>query len=240
MRQHNIKIQKRNAFTMIELVLVIVVIGILAALSITRMDRDLRQEAADNILSDIRYTQHLALTDDKHRFSRSQWERAYWHIAFGPCSDTTANGVIYYRIGSNISYNDVDGNQFFDENESAIDPANGRRMYWRNTKPCPNGDPTQTSSDRIFITDKYGITGVTSAGGCSSARHIAFDHYGRPHHGSADDDGFANSEKPLLYGYMTDDCVFTFSFDAASGIDPFDIQINRETGYAWIVDQNAS
>jgi len=48
---------KHSAFTMIELVLVIVVLGILAALAMPRLERDLRQEAKDNLLSAIRYTQ---------------------------------------------------------------------------------------------------------------------------------------------------------------------------------------
>lgn len=56
---------KHPAFTMIELVFVIVVLGILSALAMPRIDRDLRQEAKDNILSSIRYTQHLALIDEK-------------------------------------------------------------------------------------------------------------------------------------------------------------------------------
>jgi len=57
--------RNKSAFTMIELILVIVVLGILAALAMPRVDRDSRQEAADNILSAIRYTQHLALMDNK-------------------------------------------------------------------------------------------------------------------------------------------------------------------------------
>ena len=62
--------KQSKAFTMIELVFVIVVIGILAALALPRIERDLRQEAADNILAAIRYTQHLALNDNKTDPSR--------------------------------------------------------------------------------------------------------------------------------------------------------------------------
>jgi len=46
----NTKMQN-SAFTLLELVFVILVLGILTALAIPRIDRDLRQEAADNILS---------------------------------------------------------------------------------------------------------------------------------------------------------------------------------------------
>ena len=49
------KMQK-NAFTMIELVFAIVVLGILTAIGLPNIDKDNRQEAADIILSNIRYT----------------------------------------------------------------------------------------------------------------------------------------------------------------------------------------
>ena len=98
---------KRMAFTMIELVLVIVVLGILAALAMPRLDRDLQQEAADTILSNIRYTQHLALTDDKHRFNDPTWQRDFWKISFA-------------ADGSNFSISS--GTNF------ALDPSNGLLM----------------------------------------------------------------------------------------------------------------
>lgn len=72
---------KKPAFTMLELVFVIVVLGILAALAMPRLDRDLRQEAKDNILSAIRYTQHLALIDDK-TVPGTAWQANLWNIAF--------------------------------------------------------------------------------------------------------------------------------------------------------------
>ena len=57
--------KNKKAFTMLELVFVIVVSGILAATFIPRFDRDNLQEAADQVISHIRYTQHLAMVDDK-------------------------------------------------------------------------------------------------------------------------------------------------------------------------------
>ena len=82
--------QNRQAFTMLELVIVITVLGILAALAIPRMQRDLRQEAADNLVSAIRYTQHLAMMDDKTDPGNSMWQRRYWHIRFSTMTVTNA------------------------------------------------------------------------------------------------------------------------------------------------------
>ena len=62
---------------MIELVMVIVVLGILAVLAMPRLDRDLRQEAGDNILSAIRYTQHMALMDDVTNPNDNEWQKAF-------------------------------------------------------------------------------------------------------------------------------------------------------------------
>ena len=55
---------KKPAFTMIELVFVIVILVILAAMDIPSFDRDLRQGAKDNILAAISLTQHIALIDN--------------------------------------------------------------------------------------------------------------------------------------------------------------------------------
>jgi len=88
--------KQKSAFSMIELVMVIVVLGILAVLAIPRMDRDLRQEAADNILSAIRYTQHLALIDDKTDPFDPNWQSTLWNISFaadGSNYSVTSAGV---------------------------------------------------------------------------------------------------------------------------------------------------
>jgi len=217
--------RKHPAFTLIELVLVIVILGILAAIALPRLDRDLTQEAMDNILSDIRYTQHLALTDNMQLYNNSKWEQRYWRIAFSTCS----GGGKYYKIGSDKNM-ESDSNAFFDLNESAIDPANGKPMFWKNLDSCDKGDDTSAASDRIFLTKKYGIDTITSSGGCSSAMHVAFDHIGRPYNGS----NFSKSTQPDHKGYMRNDCVFTFHMKNGS---TFSITVEKETGYAYISSQ---
>lgn len=217
----------KSAFTMLELILVIVVLGILATLAMPRLDRDLKQEAADNILSSIRYTQHLALLDYKHKFDDPKWQQRLWRIVFSTCTGTDR----YYMIGSD---NDMESapDALFDRNESAIDPANGKLMFWTDGDDCSSGGDGTVSED-IFISKKYGITGITPTGGCSTAQHIAFDHLGRPYHGA----NFSQSTVADYSGYMKTACTFTFTM---SDNDTFAITIEPETGHAFIVGQTGS
>lgn len=69
----------KKAFTLLELVFVIVVIGILAAVILPRVKTDPVAEAAVNLLSQIRYTQHLAIIDDKFA-KNNTWYKDRWQI----------------------------------------------------------------------------------------------------------------------------------------------------------------
>jgi len=211
---------------MLELVMVIVVLGILAALAIPRIERDLRQEAADNILSAIRYTQHLALTDDKHEFDNAQWQRKFWAIHFtSSTADTYGN---FYEVCSD---NDKTGT--ITKTECATDPANGKYMY--NTTGVTSGiDPDE--SPNIFIGKKYGVDTIALEGGCANnngANYIGFDHLGRPHV------SFLGSTKPDYASYMGSDCKITFS-SSNNAFSSFKIIIEKETGYAYIDEQSGS
>jgi len=99
--------KQTKAFTIMELVFVIIILGILASLALPRMERDLRQEAKDHILSAIRLTQELALIDDKTNPSDANWQENLWKISFNP-------GGSHYTISS--------GDNF------AVDPLNGKLM----------------------------------------------------------------------------------------------------------------
>lgn len=230
----------RNAFTMIELVFAIVVIGILASLAMPRIERDLISEASTNILSDIRYTQHMALMENKQQAMRAnanRWQQRWWKIMFDTC--TQANNTRFYMIGSDDNAN---GNGVFARNEAANDPTNGLPMFWTNGTNCDNGGDG-TVSDRIFITDKYGITNVTfkdvapigRGRSCTGASHIGFDYLGRPHQ------GFGASTIPDYRSYLSQDCDITFTMstdaDGDGANDTFTIRITAETGYAFILNQ---
>lgn len=72
----------KKAFTMLELVFVIVVIGIISAVLIPRVDSQPSQQAALDLRSEIRYTQHLAMNDDSLNPNDSTWYKNRWQIRF--------------------------------------------------------------------------------------------------------------------------------------------------------------
>ena len=119
---------KKSAFTIIEFVFVIVILGILAFLSLGRMDRDLKEEASSTILSHIRLAQQLALNDNKHRKDNNpSWQRAYWRFEYGKCRNTTnledGTAKYYYRVGAATTLDTG-----FNKNESAINPIDGKYL----------------------------------------------------------------------------------------------------------------
>jgi len=208
-------------FTMIELVFVIVVLGILAAIAIPRLESDHKQDAADSILSNIRYTQHLALMDYKHKFDDPKWQQRFWKIMFASCT----NGDLFYRIGSD---DNMTSSGLFTKNEAAIDPITGKPIYMSNNDA--NCDADTSVSKEIFLSKRFGITGINTTG-CNNTAHIGFDHLGRPHQ------SFGASTVPDYSSYLNARCTFTFTM---SDGDTFSINIEPETGYAYINGQTGS
>jgi len=221
------KLYFKNAFTMIELVFVIVVLGILAAIAMPRVDQDRTQEAADSILADIRYTQHMAMVDFRQRaidtatLTATDWQRSFWQIKIESCGNGTG---LFVTVGADKDYGgDIS------TAEAAIDPSNGKPMLWSNAADCGPGDDVSSASENIFITKKFGVTAIDSTN-CNNVQYIGFDHLGRPHL------GFSGSTSPDYSTYMSSTCTFTFTVDSGN----FSISILPETGYAQIVGQDAS
>jgi len=227
----HVNFKNRRGFTMLELVFAIVTLGILAAVAMPRLKVDHTQDAADSILSDIRYTQQLALMDYKHASWNPQWQRRFWTILFTTCG----NKKHYYMVGSD---DDMTGsnNASFKLDEAAIDPANGKPMF-ATTNQCNNDNENGMASNRIFITKQFGIQNVEFRGGCSGTvngvggTHLGFDHLGRPHY------GYSQSNAPNYASYMKRDCSMIFTL---SNNETFTINIEAETGYASIANQPGS
>lgn len=166
---------KHFAFTMLELVIVIVVAGILSAVVLPRMERDSLREATSQVVRHIQYTQHLAMVDDVYDDTNGTWYKAMWRISF------RSNNC--YVVSSN-----TDHNSNYDRNESATDPLRKTLLYSNNT--C-----IQASSDNsdMFLQEKYGIDSITFNSACGNNRFIAFDYLGRPHKTLSSSDDFVSS-----------------------------------------------
>lgn len=100
---------KRFAFTMLELIFVIIVIGILAVLAMPNFNRHPLQEATEQLASHIRYTQHLAMVDDKFDPADVNWWKTKWQL--------TIAGTSYDVFSDSVTINGT-----VDAGEAAIDP----------------------------------------------------------------------------------------------------------------------
>ncbi len=203
--------KNRLAFTMIELVMVIVVLGILTAVAIPRLDNDIRVGARDNIYSALQQTRQLALVDNKTDPNDANWQQELWAIRFASDGD---NGFTY-SIFSNLDHNSQPK-----KTESAIDPSNGKYMY----HVAGSNNIEADESPNVFLGNKFGINKINFTGGCRSGSTIAFDHLGRPYIS-----GIFSSTN-LYNGIMTTDCTITVGF-ADTDLDDIIFTISKETGF---------
>lgn len=172
----------KKAFTMIELVIVIVVIGIIAMVAIPKYDQNRVLIAAQQIASHIRYAQHLAMIDNRTNLiakpaplpatdpNGDQWWRERWTIAF---TQNTNGGKWGYSIYSDFSRNGSLNSQ----NEVAPDPQNPNRLL-----TASNILPANRINNKLNIGKTYGIRNVTFSPSCAQNGNqaISFDEKGRP------------------------------------------------------------
>jgi prepilin-type N-terminal cleavage/methylation domain-containing protein len=207
---------KRLAFSMIELIMVIVVLGILSAMAIPNFKNDVRTGARENIYSALQYTRNLALIDNRTDPTDSKWQMELWHIAFSDSDDGYT-----YNIGSNQSHASAPLKKI----ECAIDPANGQYFY----NEGGNTEIAIDESPNVFLGKKFGVNDISFEDGCRGAQYIAFDNLGRPFI-----DGIY-SEEDLYSGVMTDDCTIIVKFIDTS-IKDLEFSIKKETGFVEVVN----
>ena len=153
---------RRNAFTMMELIFVIVVLGILATVATPRFHADPLAQAAEEVASRIRYTQHLAMVDDQYDPTDETWYKTRWQIRF------LSNGATrFYEI-----FSDKDKLGGSDESDEAIDPLTHERLGSGNTINTPTGS--------VNLTQKYGISEIGGTCVYGGTNKLGFDYLGRP------------------------------------------------------------
>lgn len=97
----------KKAFTLLELVFVIVIAGILAFVLIPKSSDTKLLESANQLISHIRYAQQLALNNDQFDPNDKDWYKKMWRIEF------ESNGTYKVWRGADATSNKI-----------APDPAN--------------------------------------------------------------------------------------------------------------------
>lgn len=220
----------KKAFTMMEVIIVIVVIGVLTSVVMPKSGSNRLAEAATQLISHIRYTQHLAMIDDKFDAADSNWYKERWQILF---ASTVGSGYTWSYMIFSDSLGASTGTP--DVNEHAINPSDSSKFLTGgySTGNIAFDDPRATTE--LNIGKKYGITNITFSSSCSisGTTRIAFDHLGRPLRGA-----FHNysSAYPAANRLITSQCIITL-VDTTGNIS---IAIEPETGYSCILDNTTN
>ena len=224
----------KKAFTLVELIFVVVVIGILAfALWPTKQPTQ-ALEAARQIVAHIRYTQHLALNDDKFAAHTDtggtdsiakDWYKRLWRITF---SNLTADkdckiGGWRYAVYQNIANDLSDKGQPNGTIEAARNPAQAGKVL----SACYSGLSTNTS-DELNLSQTYKIENIDFSE--FGTQGIIFDELGRAYPRGDFSQAYNNGKKFKLgdnnsYGRIT--------LSAKDG-SVAKILVFAETGYACV------
>ena len=214
---------------MLELVFVIVVMGIVAAVLIPRFDNSSHlRDAALQIVSDIRYTQHLAMNDDPISGSDSNWYKKRWTIIFN--HDNYTAGKMAYTIFADTS-GTSSGNPDATA-EIAKNPLDASKLLSGGYSGIGGLDIRNSNSfigtKRYNIGSAYDIKEVRFSSACSYhlSKRIAFDHLGRPLKGNLSS---YSLPYPSAGRIMSSQCQITL---IDQNDDNISIYIEPETGYA--------
>jgi len=222
-----------KAFTMVELVFVIVVVGILSAIFVPRMQGDRLQEAADQVISHIRYTQHLAMVDDRFDPNDNEWYKERWQIMFTRQKVTEGDEKVYwgYLIFSDTSAGHSGKAEL---KEIAVNPLDRSKKLVGGSSTMVMGARYNDANvtNNMNLEKIYGVTDIKFDTSCSpggTARRIAFDYLGRPMKG----DISSLSRSYDTNHMITKPCLITlFAGRADNNIT---ISVEPETGFAQIV-----
>ena len=214
----------KKAFTMIELIFIIVVVGILAAVAVPQINRNSLVEAADQVAAHIRYTQQLAMNDNKFDPDDPNWFKRFWRIQFtDQGAPGSAAGWRYNIYWDNGAFPGSNG-QPNSLNSMAADPQNPNKLLTSGFARQPANTDGARMNQKLNLGATYNIRNIQFTNCGNGNNHtISFDSYGRPM------GQLANSNVPydrLFVG--KNPCIITLTNDAR---ETASITIEPETGY---------
>ena len=145
---------KKSGFTLIELIIVIIVAGILAAVMIPRLERDNLREAANQVVRHIQYTQHLAMMNDVYDASDTDWREKRWAIDLCSTAYSIARADDSEVAEDPLTQRDINGtdNNLANKGVNYITPNTGCKIVFDNLgRPygIDSGTATTVSTDLL-------------------------------------------------------------------------------------------
>ena len=197
----------KKSFSLIELIIVIIVIGILAASMKFSLANSSLNQAVDQIINHIRYTQQLALRDDKYQAfpldssakegNRSKyWFKQWWQIRFSNKNNEDCWYEVFTDLPTGGNYN-FEGLGYKPNNSNnwsltyAKNPLNGKYLIGK----CDDSSnyPTCLEADKkLNLTVSYGIKVIKYENFFVKNNYsprLLFDSYGKPYLRESDSDG---------------------------------------------------
>ena len=220
----------KKSFTMLELIFVIMIISILTAIVIPNTRANSLEEAAIQLRTHLRYTQHLSFINDTYDATDDEWYKKRWQLVFYEGAD--ADNKVAYTIFSDKAGSSTGNPQ---ETEIALNPLNRKQRMTGGYSGANALDIRHTSfvgMKELNIGQKYGVISKRLGGGCSNSR-ISFDYLGRPLKGDHD-----TMTSPYNSGssqrLITTNCTITLR-DATESIV---IRIVPETGFVCVLNDD--
>lgn len=175
----------KKAFSLLELVLVVLILGIISGIANLNFSKDKLMEGAKQILNDIRYTRTLAMMQEDFRIgnlalAKREWYKSKWQLYFIKSSSATQNQQTYtIFLDKNGDGNaNLGKDRINSDKEIAVELMNPKKLMNSGQSGVISKDDKRTSK-RFNIEKSFGITRVEFKGSCSGSTRVIFDQFGR-------------------------------------------------------------
>lgn len=211
----------KKAFSLIELSLALLIFGIIAFFAMPLILPNKLYLAANQVLSHLRYTQELAILDDKDGLGKD-WHKRNWRLFFH-------SGLVGNSKEHDWRYTVFSDDGKFSGNPNSLaqiakDPAN-------KNKYLTSGFNAQKYKDELLnqnlnLTKTYGVVDIKFKDCGNKNQTISFDSYGAV-------GGTPKNANHLFDKRFLKDCYISFYDNMGRKVT---IKIHNVTGYAKILD----
>lgn len=176
-----------RAFSLFEILLFIVIVGILASIGYVLYPHSKLHLAKNQIVKHIQYTKYLALQNSKeitqYKFCKSdfcseemkKYKQSFYRIQFNKLKDIGWSYSIFSDSARDSKTKNFDDRPM-DSFEIARSPIDSKYLSVYNYNNSKFANALRDGS--LAISSRYGIVDIKISGGCGESNRILFDDFG--------------------------------------------------------------